>query len=352
MRHLTLYNERKICYNIVEMKTDSVSKIKYLKIWEILNRETDEEHPMSTATLIDKLAKVGISCDRRTLYRNIEELNQFGYEILCNRGKSNEYYVLDRSFDLPELQILMDAVQAASFITEKKTPVLIDKIAQLAGAQKAEVLKHNIVQFGTVKGTNESIYYLVNEIAQAIINKHKIGFYYFDYDIKHQRKYRTRTNSPNEKRWYVVNPIATVFKDDKYYLFCYNDYHGNIVQYRVDKMDEVRMLDEVIVPSKAKSALDLVKHKKSLIGMFGGQTENVTFEGSITILDAIYDKFGDDINIREKEENLIEFSVEIQVSEPFFAWVCGFGEKLKVTAPQTVLDGIKEFLRQTMKNYL
>ena len=333
------------------MVTDSISKIKYLKIWEILNRETDEDHPMSTADLIARLAECGISCDRRTLYRNIEELNQFGYEILSNRGRTNEYYVVDRSFDLPELQILMDAVQAASFITEKKTPVLIDKIAQLAGTQKAEVLKHNIVQFGTVKGTNESIYYSVSEIAQAITNKHKVGFYYFDYDAKHKRQYRMRTSVPGEKRWYVVNPIATVFKDDKYYLFCYNDYHGNVVQYRVDKMDEVRMLDEKITPSKEKADFDLKRHQRSLMSMFGGETEEVTFEGSVGILDAVYDKFGDGIKIREKGDGKIEFSVEVQISNPFLSWVCGFGETLKVTAPQTVVDRIKEHIQQALKNY-
>ena len=333
------------------MDTGSISKIKYLKIWEILSRETDEDNPMSTTTLIEKLAVAGISCDRRTLYRNIEELNHFGYEILNYRGRRNEYYVLDRSFDLPELQILMDAVQAASFITEKKTPVLIDKIAQLAGTQKAEVLKHNIVQFGTVKGTNESIYYSVNEIAQAITNRRKVGFYYFDYDIKHQRQYRMRTSVPGERRWYVVNPVATIFKDDKYYLFCYNDYHGNVVQYRVDKMDEVRMLDEDIVPSKEKDDFDLIKHQRSLISMFGGETEEVTFESSISVLDAIYDKFGDGIDIRTKGDGKIEFSVEVQISNPFLAWVCGFGETLKVTAPQSVVERIKEHIQQALKNY-
>lgn len=333
------------------MVTDSVSRIKYLKIWDILRRETDEDHPMSTATLIAKLAECGIACDRRTLYRNIEELNENGYEILSNRGRSNEYFVVDRSFDLPELQILMDAVQAASFITEKKTPVLIDKIAQLAGAQRAEVLKNNIVQFGTVKGTNENIYYSVNEIAQAITQKRKVGFYYFDYDVKHQRQYRMRMSVPGEKRWYIVNPVATVFKDDKYYLFCYNDYHGKMAQYRVDKMDEVRMLDEKITPSKESADFDLSKHQRSLMSMFGGETERVTFVGSVGVLDAVYDKFGDGIKIREKGDDKIEFSVEVQISNPFLSWVCGFGETLKVIAPQPVVNRIKEHIQQALKNY-
>lgn len=333
------------------MKSEHKKRIRPLLLWEILKNESDEDHPMTTDGILKRLAEKGIECDRRTLYLDIELLNASGYEVMKRRSVSNEYYVVDRSFDVPEVLILMDAVQAASFITEKKTPVLIDKISQLAGTQKAEVLKHNIVQFGTVKGTNEGIYYSVSEIAQAIINKRKVGFYYFDYNIKHQRQYRMRTSVPGERRWYVVNPVATVFKDDKYYLFCYNDYHGTVVQYRVDKMDEVRMLDDPITPSKERADFDLSKHQRSLMSMFGGETERVTFVGSASVLDAIYDKFGDGIKIREAGDNQIEFSVEVQISNPFLAWVCGFGESLKVVAPQSVVDRIKEHIQQVSRNY-
>lgn len=333
------------------MKAESVSKIKYLKIWDILRQETDEQHPMSTHDLIARLEACGISCDRRTLYRNIEELNVNGYEILVKKGKSNGYYVEDRSFDIPEIQILMDAVQAASFITDKKTPVLIDKIAQLAGSQRAEVLKSNIVQFGTVKGSNESIYYSVNEISQAIIEKRKIGFYYFDYDLHHKRKYRMRTSKPDEQRWYIVNPVATVFHDDKYYLFCYNDYHGNIVQYRVDRMEQVKMLDDEITPSKEASDFDLSKHQRSLVGMYRGQTERVHFLAEKGVVDAVFDKFGEGVKIYEHDADTISFAVDVQVSSPFLAWVIGFGESLKVTSPQSVIDELKLRIKASLKNY-
>lgn len=111
------------------------------------------------------------------------------------------------------------------------------------------------------------------------------------------------------------------------------------------------MLDEEIVPSKEKDDFDLIKHQRSLISMFGGETEEVTFESSISVLDAIYDKFGDGIDIRSKGDDKIEFSVEVQISNPFLAWVCGFGETLKVTAPQSVVERIKEHIQQALKNY-
>ena len=134
------------------MKTEKPNKIKLLKLWEILER----------------LAEMGIDCDRRTLYDDIKTLNHFGYEVECVRGASNEYSVDRGDFDVTELRILMDAVQAAAFVTEKKTEVLLDKVSNLAGSKRGEVLKDNITKFSTVKSTNENIYYLIDSIIDAI----------------------------------------------------------------------------------------------------------------------------------------------------------------------------------------
>jgi len=150
---------------VYQMKNnDNLNRIRLLRIWEILQKDTDEDHPMGTETLREKLLEGGIDCHRTTLYEDIKLLNDSGYEILCRRGRSNQYYVMDRKFSNPEVHILMDAVQAASFITNRKTAELVDKIAHLAGSQKALVLKKNIVQFNTAKSDNENIYYSVNEI--------------------------------------------------------------------------------------------------------------------------------------------------------------------------------------------
>lgn len=161
------------------MKGSNSRKIKLLKIWEILNRDTDENNPMSTPVLIEKLSECGIEVDRKILYSDIKLLNNFGYEVMCHRSSSNEYYVADRKFDIPEIHILMDAVKAAGFITEKKTDELVNKIAQLAGSQRAEVLTRNVVEFNTTKSVNENIYYSVYEIATAIEEEKKITFTYF-----------------------------------------------------------------------------------------------------------------------------------------------------------------------------
>ena len=263
------------------MEKENVKRVRLLRIWEILKQESDEEHPMSSLVLLSKLKEGGIECDRRTLYSDIKVLNDFGYEILCNRSTTNEYYVVDREFDIPEIHILMDAVQAASFITEKKTEELVDKIAHLAGSQRAEVLKQNIVKFNSTKGTNEHIYYSVSEIATAINNHKKVTFVYFDYDEKHKKVYR------KEGLKYLVNPVATVFAEDKYYLVCYDDKHGNLASYRVDRMESVSATEEDITETEVSKKFDVSRHKTQAFGMFAGETETVRFEADKSILEKI-----------------------------------------------------------------
>lgn len=327
------------------MESQSKFKIKMLKLWELLCRETDEDHPMETPTILEKLGEMGIECDRRTLYNDIKTLNECGYEVICRRSRKNEYFVMDRSFDLPELHILLDAVQAAGFITKSKSDVLIDKIANLAGSKKGEVLKRNIVAFNTTKNTNEVIYYSINEIIEAVNRQKKITFLYFDYDCKHSRIYR------KNGEYYVENPLATIFSNDNYYLVCYNEKYDKIVHYRVDRMDKVEMLDTPVCPLPKDIDFNISKHKKEVFGMYTGNEIAVTFEVDEILIDTVFEKFGEKTKITPCENGKYRFSAEIQVSPVFLSWVCGFGDKLKVVSPQSVVNSVKEHICELAKNY-
>lgn len=323
----------------------SISKLKMLKIWEILVRETDEENPMTSTELISRLEKMGISCDRRTLYKDIDALNENGYEVLCNRSKKNEYYVLDRKFDDAELHILIDAVQASSFVTENKTKELVNKIAGLSGSHRAEILKSNTVAFNTVKSTNEKIYYSVNEIITAIKEKKKIEFYYFDYGVDGKKVYR------REKKLYWVNPYATIFSNDCYYLLCYDDKHEKMSHYRIDRMDSVTISQRDIKKRDDLDDFSVKKHKKQVFSMFAGDDERVTFQIDKCLIDGMHDKFGSGIKMKELENGEAEFSVDVQLSPAFIGWCLSFGSKLKVTYPSYVVDKVKEQIEALRQSY-
>jgi len=334
------------------MSYDSKKCIRLLKIWEMLNADSDEDHPLGTEEIRRRLDEFGIECDRRTLYSDIESLQEAGYEIFCVRARSNQYYVVDRKFSVPEILIVMDAVQAAGFITEKKTAELVNKVGALAGSRKGEVLQKNVVQFSTVKSENESIYYSVNEICQAITTKKQLGFHYFDYDYKFNRSYRVDKENAEIKKYYVVNPVATVFSNDNYYMFCYDDKHGNVAQYRVDRMSDVSVLLSDITTNEEVEKFDISTYKKQLFGMYGGKETEVEFElvNEKDIIDVVHDKFGSNIRMYTVGDK-IGFKTKVRVSPTFIAWCVSFGNKIKLISPEETVKEIAEYIENLSVMY-
>ena len=328
------------------MGKENFSKIKLLRIWEILKQDSDENNPLTTNQILVKLSESGIICDRRTLYQDIAILNSYGYEVICKKGQhSNGYYVIDRSFDVPELRILIDAVQAASFISPKKTAELTDKIAALGGSYRADILKKNIVEFNTTKHNNEHIYYSVNAIEDAILAGKKISFQYFDLNESHERVFRKN----GEK--YLVNPVAMVFSNDNYYLICYHDNHDGITTYRIDRMLNVSVSEQEINKAAQPKGLNIAKHRKQSFSMFGGKTETVKFEADKDLLDVIYDKFGEDTQIRPLGNGKISFTADVEISPMFFGWCCSFGKRLKIIAPFTMVALVSNYIKELAQIY-
>lgn len=207
----------------------------------LLQQETDELHPLSTNEICNRLSAMGISCERRTLAKDIVLLNEQGFEVMwCRVGKEKGYYIADRSFSIPGLKILIDAVQAANFITENKSVELIKKIAALGGSHQADILQSNLVCFNTRKHTNETIYYSVGYLEDAIQQKNKVLFRYFDLNEHGEKVYR------REGHRYVVEPVALVFHEDNYYIVVYSAKHDSTANYRIDRMDSVEIIDESV----------------------------------------------------------------------------------------------------------
>ena len=331
------------------MNIETTRKIKLLKMWEILKSETDEDHPISTNELIARLKEEGIEVDRKILYTDIEILNQHGFEVLKDRQRSNKYFVEDRSFNQPEVRILMDAVQASAFITEKKTEELLNKISVLAGGKRGTMLKSNITKFSTVKGVNEAIYYSIDTIVQGIKKKKKISFIYSEHNVKRERVYKPDKENPNKIREYIVNPVTTAIDNGQYYLTCYDDKHdGQLANYRIDRMDKVKVLDEDISPNPN---IDIAKYKRQQFNMYGGDVKKVEFEIEKSIIDVVFDRFGNSVKMYELGNGKIKCTVEVQQSPTFISWCCAFDKKLKVLSPPSTIEKIKEHLRKTLEMY-
>lgn len=322
------------------MAQENWQKYKLLKLLELLRQETDEQHPLSTSQICSKLGEMGISCERRTLTKDIAVLNELGYEVMWNWvGKEKGYYIEDRSFSVPELKILIDAVQAASFVTEKKTAELIDKIAALGGSHKADILKSNMVCFNTRKHSNESIYYNVGFLEDAIQQQKKVIFYYYDLNENGEKVYR------REHHHYVVEPIALVFNDDNYYLMVYSAKHDSTANYRVDRMDHVEIVDEAISEKALTLREGIDSYTEQAFKMYGGQLVNVVLEFDDKLIGVVYDKFGEDTKMIRAGDKCIA-TVKVQISPVFWGWLFQFGGQMIVISPAEVAEKYRSQVNQ------
>ena len=321
-------------------------KIKLLKLYEILRQHTDEDRPLSTNQLCAMLEAEGITCDRRTLAEDIDILNANGFEVLRRRTRyAMLFYIVDRRFDLAEVKILIDAIQAASFITKQKTIELTDKVASLAGSHMATALTSNLVTFNTRKHTNEAIYYTVDTLERALQQRKKASFQYFDLDEKGNRVLRKKSER------YIVSPVGLVYHEDNYYLVTYHETHETTVNYRVDRMTNAQAEDQPVAEQALALSEELGTYTERVFKMFNGPKATVELQFDRKLIDAVHDKFGEDVGIIACKRGLCTATVEVLVSPVFFGWCFQFGNSMKILSPDSVAAEMKAHTKQVMGLY-
>lgn len=325
------------------MEKDRNRKLKLLKLLEVLRQETDEQHPMKTTDICRRLEDMDISCDRRILASEIHTLCEQGYEIQqCQMGRAKGYFIADRAFNVPELRMLLDAVEASQLLTEKKTQELIDKIVRLSGDRQAEILKSSIVRFNSAKPTNERIYYTIESLEKAIREKKKVTIRYFHLNEHREKVYRS------ENGIHTVEPIALVYNNDRYYLTCYNPTADRNYNYRLDRIEWVEILDEKISKNAIIRSRSVAKYTAQVFKMYGGETVKVTLLFDSQMIDYIYEKFGVNTKIYPQDENQFTTNVDVQVSPTFWGWVFQFTGKMKISAPEWVCNEYIEMLKKAI----
>lgn len=317
------------------MPENNCQKIKLLMLMELLRSETDEKHPMKTNEICSRLGEMNISCERRTLGKDIALLREYGFEIMSElKNHQNAYWIADRSFSAPELRILIDAVQAANFIPDDMTHELTDKIAALAGSHAAEVLKENAVCFNGNKHNNRYVLYNIDAVNDAIREHRKVSFLYFDLDENGKRVYR------REGRRYVAEPQALIISSDNYYLLAYSPEHGENTHYRVDRMERVAVENESCehsIPSEEK----LAEQRSRVFRMFGGETENVELRFTKAHLGAVYDKFGERTKVVMLPDGRCVVNVDVQISPTFFAWLFQMAPDMELVSPAKAVEAYR-----------
>ncbi len=321
----------------------SHQKLKLLYLMKILLEQTDEEHSLTVPQMIAELDKVGISAERKSIYDDLEYLKLFDLDLCMKKTKTTDYYIASRDFELPELKLLVDSVQASKFITHKKSLELISKIEKLASRYDAKKLQRQVFVTNRVKTMNERIYYNVDKIHEAIAANKQITFKYFDIDVNKKVVYRKDGND------YLESPVALTWDDENYYLITYKEKYDSYVHYRVDKMETIELSNEDRVLSD--KPFDLSTYSKTMFQMFNGEETDVSIQFENELVGVIYDRFGMDIPIVKTDETHFICRVKVAVSPHFLSWIISFGNRAKIVSPDWVQDQLYELILEVQRQY-
>ena len=321
-------------------------KMKMLHLIRIFSQETDDEHALTLQEIIAKLAAVNITADRKTLYTDFEDLRQFGFDIIAQQRDRTTYYHLgERDFELPELKLLVDSVQAAKFITTRKSQELIRKLERYASVYQAAQLNRQVYIAGRVKAMNESIYYNIDRLHSAINAGVQIRFQYGQWNLNKEMELRRGGD------WYQVSPWALTWDDEKYYLVAYDADADMIKHYRVDKMLRIKALDKPRQGQKAFVAFDMALYSKSVFGMFTGEETTVTLEAENHMVGVIIDRFGKDISLAPVSDTRFQATVNVIASPQFIGWIVALGKSIRIVAPDALVERMREEIHRLSEQY-
>ena len=321
-------------------------KLKLLYLVDILERKTDENHPMTAAALIEELEKVDVSAERKSIYDDINQLIDYGYDIVHNKARvGGGYYMASRRFELAELKVLVDSVQASRFISAKKTRELIDKLEKLCSIHEEKQLKRQVYVLNRIKTDNESIFYNVDYIHEAIHCNKQISFQYYEWSTSKEMKLRR-----NGER-YVVSPLGLIWDDENYYLIAYEEDNG-IRHYRVDKMKSIEILEALRSEESGYKDFDPASYSNKVFGMYGGETGTVTLSFPEKLTGVMLDRFGKDILLRKDGESHFSIRADVVISDHFFGWLAGLGKQVKIVSPDNIREQYKLYLSDILEDIL
>ena len=322
-------------------RTDN-QKLKILYIWDYLQKYSHQDKPVKTSELISMLDRHGISCDRKTVYSDIAALQDFGVDIVCQPGKNGGYFIGSRNFELSELKLLIDAVQSSRFLTEKKSRELIEKLCSQINEQDARLMRRDVYVSGRVKSMNESIYYSVDAIQEAIAQNKQITFRYFDWGLNGARVYRQKS--------YTASPYGLCQDNENCYLLALSPRHG-ITSYRVDRMSDILLTEESRVPCPELTGKNLTEYAGKMFQMFSGDRVQVKLRFHRDLSNAVIDRFGTETMLLPDGDEHFVFTVEVAVSPLFLSWVMGFGDKAMILYPPSVVEECKKMARRILEQY-
>ncbi|MBQ6152454.1 MAG: WYL domain-containing protein [Ruminococcus sp.] len=334
------------------MPKNPKQKQKLLYIMKYLQEKTDENFGVTVADIIAYLDSYDIKAERKSIYDDLRTLEDFGLDIGHNKvGKETVWYLSSREFELPELKLLVDAVQSSKFITKNKSAKLIKKLETLASENDAKSLHRQVIVSNRVKTTNEKIYYNIDAINVAINDKKEITFYYTQWAIAKEGTKKIVRERRRDGKLYVVSPKALTWDDENYYLIAFDAEEDKLKHFRVDKMENITVTEIKAKGSKSVDKLDLAVYSKQVFGMYGGKLTSVKIKMDKSLIGVVADRFSDKVFITTGRNNTFTMCTDVMLSPQFFGWLFSLGDKAQIISPKSAKDEYLSYLESVMEKY-
>jgi len=325
------------------MAKSSNQKLKILYILQLLWEKSDEDHPVSMGRILEELERRGICAERKSIYDDMEALRYFGMDICQKKGRDAGYFLVNRPFEVPELKMLIDSVQASRFLTEKKSRELIRKLNSLCSEHEACGLRRQLYVSNRSKSANERIFYNVDQLHEAIGMNRSITFRYFQYDVNKKKQYR------RDGARYEVSPFALIWDNENYYLVAYDHADEKIKHYRVDKMEEISRMEESRRGQAIFEEIPMENYTNTNFSMFGGEIYRVELCFSKDLVNVVLERFGQDISLYRREDGSFVIHPEVAISPQFFGWLFALEGKAVLLGPEIVREKLQAYIERFSK---
>ena len=315
-------------------------KSRILHILRYLETQTDEAHPATVADVVASLESASIEAGRKAVTKDIELLMDAGFDVVVNAGKPIQYFMGDRHFEMPELKLLVDAVQAAKFISAKKSASLTKKLTALTSVHLAGELQRQTYIESRVKADNEQIYIAVDMLHAAIHSKRKVLFKYYEYNQRKEKIYK------HGRQVYSISPYGWPWTHDCYYVVGYSDSHAKVITFRIDRIATPELSDTLAEPPAAD--FDISVYARSVFSMYDGPMQTVTLQCENAIMKSILDRFGEEVETNLLDREHFKATVSVSTSPTFYGWVFSFGGKMSLLGPEHIVNEYADMLRSQL----
>lgn len=314
-------------------------KLKLLYLRDYLCKNTDEAHPAGMQSIIDYLAAQGIPAERKSIYNDIQNLNDYGIQVLYKGGRYGGYYVAQRDFELHELKLLVDAVLSSRFLSSKQSMQLIKKIAALSSSHESELLRRELVISGRLKTDNEDAFSNIDLLHEAIGSNSRITFRYFDWGVDLKKHFRNKT--------YYVSPYALLWDNENYYLIAHSESHG-LTHYRVDKMEQIQLTGTPRIFTEEARQFDPASYSKEVFGMYRAKRKRVKLRFENALAGVVVDRFGRDIMLLPDGKEHFTLTVNVSFSPNFLGWIAGFGGRAAIIFPKSAVEEYRKLCQNAI----